>query len=81
VEHTPSVTLLFMEPDVDALKIVECLKYTRMPIKDIKNFIDWFTQGDSSLQQLYDMFMERKAVVEAQMEELKKITIVIEHEC
>ncbi|RKJ33879.1 MerR family transcriptional regulator, partial [Butyricicoccus sp. 1XD8-22] len=36
---------------------------------------------DSTLQQRYDMFLERKATVEAQMEELKKTMKVIEHKC
>ncbi|WP_223587622.1 MerR family transcriptional regulator [Neobacillus bataviensis] len=81
VERTPSGTRLFKESDVAALKIIECLKSTGMPIKEIKNFIDWCSDGDSTLQQRYDMFMERKATVEAQMEELKKTMEVIEHKC
>lgn len=52
-----------------------------MPIKEIKNFIDWCSDGDSTLQQRYDMFLERKATVEAQMEELKKTMELIEHKC
>jgi len=79
VERTSSGTRLFKESDIDALKIIECLKSTGMPIKEIKNFIDWCSGGDSTLQQRYDMFMERKATVEAQMEELKKTMEVIEH--
>ncbi|WP_068504283.1 MerR family transcriptional regulator [Paenibacillus kribbensis] len=81
VERTSSGTRLFKESDIDALKIIECLKSTGMPIKEIKNFIDWCSGGDSTLQQRYDMFMERKATVEAQMEELKKTMEVIEHKC
>ncbi|PLS08914.1 MerR family transcriptional regulator [Neobacillus cucumis] len=81
VERTPSGARLFKESDIDALKIIECLKSTGMPIKEIKNFIDWCSDGDSSLQQRYDMFMDRKAIVEAQIEELKKTMGVIEHKC
>jgi DNA-binding transcriptional MerR regulator len=81
VERTPSGTRLFKESDIGALKVIECLKATGMPIKEIKNFIDWCSDGDSTLQQRYDMFIERKAVVEAQMEELKKTMEVIEHKC
>lgn len=33
------------------------------------------------MQQRYDMFMERKASVEAQMEEPKKTMQLIEHKC
>ncbi|AWB46065.1 MerR family transcriptional regulator [Paenibacillus sp. CAA11] len=81
VERTPSGTRSFKESDIEALKVIECLKCTGMPIKEIKNFIDWCSEGDATLQQRYDMFMERKATVEAQMEELKKTMEVIEHKC
>ncbi|MDN3015470.1 MerR family transcriptional regulator [Paenibacillus sp. BSR1-1] len=81
VERTSSGIRLFKESDIAALKVIECLKSTGMPIKEIKNFIDWCSDGDSTLQQRYDMFMERKATVEAQMEELKKTMEVIEHKC
>ena len=81
VERTTSGTRLFKESDIDALKIIECLKSTGMPIKEIKSFIDWCSDGDSTLQQRYDMFLERKAIVEAQLEELRKTMEVIEHKC
>lgn len=81
VERTSSGARLFKESDINALKVIECLKATGMPIKEIKSFIDWCSEGDSTLQQRYDMFMERKATVEAQMEELKKTMEVIEHKC
>ncbi|MCQ6559959.1 MerR family transcriptional regulator [Paenibacillus mendelii] len=81
VERTPSGIRLFKESDIDFLKIIQCLKTTGMPIKDIKEFIEWCSDGDSTLQQRYDMFIERKASVEAQMEELKKTMKVIEHKC
>jgi DNA-binding transcriptional MerR regulator len=81
VERTPTGNRLFKESDISALKIIECLKATGMPIKEIKNFIDWCSDGDATLQKRYDMFLERKANVEAQMEELRKTMEVIEHKC
>ncbi len=81
VERTASGTRLFSESDVGALKIIECLKATGMPIKDIRQFIDWCGQGDATLKERYDMFMERKAAVETQMEELKKTLELVEHKC
>ncbi|MDN3451506.1 MerR family transcriptional regulator [Planococcus sp. APC 3906] len=81
IERTESGTRLFKDSDIAALKIIECLKATGMPIKEIKHFIDWCTDGDSTLQNRFDMFMERKAIVNAQMEELKKTMEIIEHKC
>ncbi|PEJ60907.1 MerR family transcriptional regulator [Bacillus sp. AFS002410] len=81
VERTTSGIRVFKESDIEALKIIECLKSTGMPIKEIKNFIEWCSDGDSTLQLRYDMFMERKANVEAQMEQLKKTMEIIEYKC
>jgi DNA-binding transcriptional MerR regulator len=81
VDRTPSGTRVFKESDIEALKIIECLKSTGMPIKEIKAFIDWCSEGDSTLKQRYEMFIERKASVEAQMEELKKTMDLIDHKC
>jgi DNA-binding transcriptional MerR regulator len=81
VDRTPSGTRVFKESDIEALRIIECLKSTGMPIKEIKSFIDWCSEGDATLKQRYEMFMERKATVEAQMEELKKTMEIIDHKC
>lgn len=79
VERTTSGTRLFKDSDIDFLKIIQCLKLTGMPIKDIKDFIEWCSEGDSTLKQRYDMFTERKAIVEAQMEQLRRTMEVIDH--
>ncbi|WP_160037074.1 MerR family transcriptional regulator [Paenibacillus sp. An7] len=81
VKRSVSGTRMFKESDINALNIIECLKSTGMPIKEIKNFINWCSEGDSTLQQRYDLFIERKARVEAQMKEMKKTLELIEHKC
>ncbi|MDF2478867.1 MAG: transcriptional regulator [Sphingobacterium sp.] len=81
LERTNSGIRVFNDSDLDTLKVIECLKATGMPIKDIKSFIDWCSQGDCTLQQRYDMFLERKAVVEAQLEKIKKTAETINFKC
>ncbi|QYK67565.1 putative HTH-type transcriptional regulator [Paenibacillus sp. S02] len=81
VERTTSGTRLFKDSDIDFLKIIQCLKLTGMSIKDIKDFVEWCSEGDSTLKQRYDMFTERKAIVEGQMEELRRTMEVFEHKC
>jgi DNA-binding transcriptional MerR regulator len=81
VERSSNGTRLFKDSDIDALKVIECLKSTGMPIKEIKKFIDWCSDGDSTLQQRYDMFFERKAAVEALLEELNGTMELINHKC
>ncbi|MBS4220747.1 MerR family transcriptional regulator [Bacillus sp. FJAT-49711] len=81
LERTSSGSRVFTDSDIDALKVIECLKATGMPIKEIKNFIDWCSEGDSTLHQRFDMFTERKAAVEAQLEELSKTMELINYKC
>ncbi|MFG6147435.1 MerR family transcriptional regulator [Halobacillus sp. B23F22_1] len=81
VERTENGRRMFKETDIEALKVIECLKSTGMPIKEIKSFIDWCGDGDDTLQQRYNMFMERKATVEAQLAELNKTMELINHKC
>lgn len=78
VERNSTGTRQFKDSDIDFLKIIQCLKATGMPIKDIREFIAWCSEGDATLHQRYDMFTERKASVEAQMEELRRTMEVIE---
>lgn len=72
---------IFSESDIAMLKIIECLKKTGMPIKDIQKFSHWCIDGDNTLQKRYDMFLERKKIVEQQISELQKSLELIEHKC
>lgn len=40
---------MFKESDFEWLRLIECLKSTGMPIRDIKQFIDWYMEGDTTL--------------------------------
>lgn len=72
---------IFTEEALSALKIIDCLKKTGMPIKDIRQFFQWIDEGDASLEERYEMFLERKAAVEAQMAELQQIMDTINYKC
>lgn len=72
---------IFTEKDIAALRIINCLKKTGMHIKEIRQFSDWLEQGDASLQQRYEMFLERRRVVEKQMAELQEILDTINYKC
>ena len=71
----------FSDIDLGSLKIIECLKNTGMPIKDIKVFIDWCGQGDATLSERYEMFIERKIIMDEQIATLQKTLEVIDYKC
>lgn len=81
VERTESGIRYFTENDLEGLGVINCLKATGMPIKEIKIFMDWCVQGDSTLKERYNMFLERKTAVQNQIEELQKALDKINYKC
>ncbi len=81
VKRTESGYRMFSEDDIAMLRVIDCLKKTGMPIKDIQQFSKWVQMGDNSLQERYDMFLERKQTVEKQIAELQETLKFVEHKC
>jgi len=81
IHRTESGIRYFTESDMEGLAIINCLKSTGMPLKEIKTFMNWCVEGDSTIEMRYKMFLERKACVEAQIEELHKTLDRINYKC
>lgn len=81
IERKESGYRVFNEGDVQLLKIIECMKKTGMQLKDVKRFIDYVKEGDSSLQKRYELFEERRKAVTEQIAELQKSLDLIEYKC
>ncbi len=63
---------IYTESDIGWLEMIECLKGVGMSLKSIKQYIDWYREGDSSLQQRLNMFKQQKENLEKQMAVLDK---------
>lgn len=48
----------FGDTEIEALRVIECLKKAGMEIKDIRQFMDWCVEGPST-------YPQRKALIEA----------------
>lgn len=81
VERNANGIRIFKEADLGVLRLIECLKAAGMPIKGIKTFIDWYMEGDSTLEQRRDMFYDRKRILEEQLDSLKKTLDAINYKC
>lgn len=62
----------FSDDDLGWLSLIECLKETGMSLKGIKQYIDWFREGDSTLPQRLEMFKQQQLKILAQIEQFKK---------
>ena len=63
VERRESGYRVFSDADIAMLRVIECLKKTGMSIKEIRQFTDWVRQGDASLGQRHQLFLERRRAV------------------
>jgi DNA-binding transcriptional MerR regulator len=72
---------LFTEREIDALHVIECLKASGLEIKDIKQFMQWCSEGPSTYAQRKQLFEERRKAVEAEMQELQKTLDLLKYKC
>ena len=69
------------ETEVEALRVIECLKASGLEIKDIKRFMEWCVEGPSTYKQRKELFETRKAAVEAEMIQLQKTLDMLRFKC
>ncbi len=81
IHRTDGGIRIFTDEDIKHLKIVECLKSTGMPLKDIKTYFEWCEIGDSTIELRYNMFLERRAEILHQMEELQRTLDMVNFKC
>jgi DNA-binding transcriptional MerR regulator len=62
---------VFTDKDFGWLKVLNCLKNTGMPIKEIRSYINLCKQGDSTLQERYEIILRQKKSIEQQIEFLQ----------
>lgn len=79
VERSPTGIRRFREADLEWLAVISCLKNTGMPVKRIREFLEWCQEGDSRLQERLNIFLEQKKRVEQQIAELRRCEEKIDH--
>jgi DNA-binding transcriptional MerR regulator len=62
---------IFREKDLAWLKLLNCLKNTGMPLKDIHTYLELCQLGDSSLQDRLDIVLKHKQSIEDQIASLQ----------
>ena len=63
---------VFSDEDIGWLSMIECLKETGMSLKEIRQYIDWYQEGDGTLDKRLKMFEEQKRNLETKLDNLQK---------
>ena len=71
----------FSENELEAIRVIECLKRSGLEIKDIKQFFEWVIAGPSSYEKRKELFEMRKLMVKDEINKLEKSLAMLEFKC
>ena len=71
----------FSDREIEALRVIECLKSSGLEIREIKQFMEWTTQGSATYPQRKQLFMTRKEAVEEEIRQLQKTLDMLKYKC
>lgn len=71
----------FSDTEIEAIRVIECLKSSGLEIKDIKQFFEWVMEGPSSYPDRKKLFETRKEAVLNEIKELQKTLAMLEFKC
>ena len=71
----------FDEKELDALRVIECLKKSGLEIKDIKLFMGWCTQGSQTYPERLELFVRQKAAVKLEMDRMNRVLDMLNYKC
>lgn len=79
VDRSDGGSRIFKDSDFEWLSIIECLKQTGLSIKEIKTFIDWCIQGDSTIPQRKDLIEKQRQVVLEQIRQMEQTLEMLDY--
>ena len=71
----------FGDTEIEALRVIECLKKAGMEIKDIRQFMDWCVEGPSTYPQRKALFEEQRSHMEAELEQMNRTLDMLKFKC
>lgn len=71
----------FSDKELEALRVIECLKKSGLEIKDIKQFMEWCIKGSETYPQRRELFLKQKELVEAEIQKMNKVLDMIKFKC
>ena len=71
----------FSETEIEALRVIECLKKAGMEIKDIRQFMAWCVEGAATYPKRKALLEEQKAHVEAEIERMNRTLDMLKFKC
>lgn len=81
VERSEGGIRVFKDKDYEWLRIIDCLKKTSMPLKDIKEFIHMAMQGDDTIEQRLELVKKQQVLMQAKIAEFQEMLDTLDYKC
>ena len=79
VERSDGGIGMFKESDYEWLTVIECLKQSGLSIKEIRRYIDLCREGDATIPERLQLFVNRRRAVQQQMAQLQKTLAMLDY--
>ena len=67
--------------EIEALRVIECLKKSGLEIKDIKQFMDWCVEGASTYPQRKALLEKQRKRLEEELIHMNKVLDMLKFKC
>ncbi len=71
----------FGEDELEALRVIECLKRSGLEIRDIRQFMDWCVEGPSTYPLRRELLEKQKDHVEAEIRHMERVLDMLRFKC
>ncbi len=71
----------FSDNEIEALRVIECLKKSGLEIKDIKLFMDWCVEGSSTYSNRLELIQKQKERAEAEIRQMNRALDMLKYKC
>ena len=71
----------FSDNEIESLRVIECLKKSGLEIKDIRQFMEWCTEGASTYSNRLELIQKQKERIEAEILQLNKSLDMLKFKC
>lgn len=79
VERSGGGIRMFKDSDFEWLSIIECLKKSGMPIKEIKVFIDWCIEGDATIEKRLALIEHRRQATITKIRQMEDTLTMLDY--
>ena len=79
VKKNKSGNRVFTEEDIETIRVIQYLKKSGMQLTEIKEFMNWCREGDSSIEKRLMLFKKQKENVLSEIERLQETLNLIKY--